>query len=438
MEAVLLAAAAPMLLFAGRFPWWMVLAGVLLAAATAGVRRVHGGPLWSRTPADWPLAFWLVIMLPVAVWAAPPPLREQFAWPRSAVVVWNVTLFATLVAHAGSSRRGLGWCLGGVLLAAQGMALLAPLGMEYRNKLWGLGRVYDLLPQPLLGQFAGAEAGFSTNQVAGSLLFVLPVLLVLLVAGRGRRTLLWWGLLLCAGWMVAVMVLAQSRGGLIGLAAGIVAAALLVRAWGWRVLAVLTAATLVTLAVVPSELVETLSDAPGVTTFGGLATVQNFRTLVWAAGQQGLRDFFFTGMGFGTFRELARLLYPLGNIDPGYDIAHAHNFFLQTGVDFGAPGLVAVLLIYIVAIVCLVRLYHTRGAPGWAAAPWLTWRVLSIGFTAALVAQSVYSLFDSVSVGAKPSFLWWSLFALVFALEAQRREAQRSVDAAGAGRPATG
>ncbi len=47
-------------------------------------------------------------------------------------------------------------------------------------------------------------------------------------------------------------------------------------------------------------------------------------------------------MGLNTFREVVFLIYPIG-VSPTYNLGHAHNFFLQTALDFGVPGLIACL-----------------------------------------------------------------------------------------------
>jgi len=105
----------------------------------------------------------------------------------------------------------------------------------------------------------------------------------------------------------------------------------------------------------------------------------------------------------GTFREVSRVLYPL-NVSPTYDIAHAHNQFLQTGVDLGIPGLIAFIAMWLVTV-------------------WLLWRtirctndafikVVAMGVTASLAGYFVYALSDTVALGAKPGFFLWWLFAL--------------------------
>ncbi|MCC6455927.1 MAG: O-antigen ligase family protein [Caldilineaceae bacterium] len=427
LEFALLALAAPLLYFPDRVraqvadlcsceTGWIVPAALVLLALLWPLRRWTLGRWAAAIPMAWALWFWFLVMLPVAIWAAPPPLREQYAWPRALILVWNFSLFWSVLAHASYQRRGLGWAFTGWIAAVQAIALLAPFGMEARAKLPGIGDIQDAIPRPLLGLFSGAEAGFSTNQVAGVLLYVLPLLMALCVVGLRWRGWRWWLLLLCTIWMGATMLLTQSRGGLLGLMIGVIAMLLLMRRWGWYALAALAVVGATVIFYLPPGLLGLISDAPGVDALGGVVTVQNFRTLVWGAATAALQDFFFTGMGLGTFRVLVYLLYPLPGVSPTYDLAHAHNFFLQTGLDFGVPGLVAILLLYGAAVVQLARLAHLpTQRPIWSQLPYLTPRVLAIGWMGCLVGQTFYSLFDVVAMGSKPNFVWWWWMALIFA-----------------------
>lgn len=435
-ELVILALTAPLLYFPDRVlslvtkvcgcdAGWLVPVALALLALLWPLRRWLTGkwaaslsarPRWPAQLASWALWFWFLVMLPVAIWAAPLPLRQEYSWPRSYIVVWNFSLFWTVFSHASRSRRALGWAMIGWIGAVQGIALLAPFGMEARTKLPVIGRIQDMIPRPLLGLFSGAESGFSTNQVAGVLLYVLPLLIALCVAGLRERGWRWWLLLLGTGWIGATLLLTQSRGGLLGLLVGLVALLLLKRRWGWYALGALSLVGAIFIFYLPPGLLDMLGDAPGISAVGGVVTVKGFRLLVWEAANSALADFFFTGMGLGTFRVLVYLLYPLPGIPPTYDLAHAHNFFLQTGLDFGVPGLVAFLGVYVAAIVQIVRLAHLPvQRPIWSQFPYLTPRILAIGWMGCMVAQTVYSLFDAVAMGSKPNFVWWWWMALIFA-----------------------
>jgi len=418
-ELGLLAVAAPLFYFPQRFPEWGAWLGVGLLVALWPLRRALSGR-WAVTlpVAGGALWFWLLVMLPIAVWAAPDSLRQQYSLPRAAILLWNFSLFWTLVTHAGRDRAALGWALVGWVGIVQLLALLAPFGLEPRAKLPLVGGLLRLIPRPLAGVFSGAEGGFSTNQLAGTLLYVLPWLLVLTWVGwraRATRSWLWWLMLLCTGWMGGVMLLAQSRSGLVGLGVAVASMGLLSLRRGWLWLSVVAAAVTAAAWLAPRPWLELLADSPGVEVLGGLTTVQNFRTLVWGAAVTALGDFPFTGMGLGTFRELVYLLYPLPGISPTYDLAHAHNFFLQTGLDFGVPGLVAVLLVYGAALVTLIGLSRLPATLLWTAAPYITPRALAVGWMGCLLGQTVYSLFDAVAMGSKPNFVWWAWLALILA-----------------------
>lgn len=416
LELGLLAVAALPLYFPDRLPSWAVPVAFALLVASWGVRRWSTGRWWTGTAADWPLWFWVGIMLPIAIWAAPPQLRTQYAWPRSYIMLWDFALLAALVAHTSRSRRLWLWALGGMIGLTQAIALIAPLGMERRSKFPIVGPILDLIPAPLTSVFSGAEGGFSTNQLAGVLLLVLPLLLAICVAGWRARGWVWWLALLTTVWMLAVMVLAQSRGGIVGLGVGVLALLILRLRHGWRRLMWAGVLLVGLVVLLPSGWLNSVGDAPVVEAVGGMTTLQDFRTQVWGAAMQGMQDFFFTGMGFGTFRRLVFVLYPLPGIPSSMDLAHAHNFFLQTGLDFGVPGLIAVLAIYLIVVALLVRVDGIGQArPVDHALPWLTWHVVVIGLMGSWVAQSIYSMFDAVSVGSKPSFLWWWFVALVLA-----------------------
>ncbi len=436
VEVAILLVTAPLLYFPDRVlgivgrvcacePSWLVPVAVVALALLWPLRRGWTGR-WAA-PLSPLLAgalwFWCLVMLPVAIWAAPPPLRAQYSWPRAYILIWNFSLFWSVLAHAGRDRRGLGWALAGWLAAVQGIALLAPFGMEARTKLPMLGRIQDLFPRPLMGVFAGAEEGFSTNQVAGVLLYVLPLMLALCAAGlrynaqrRGQLGWLWWLLLACSGWMGGALLLTQSRGGLLGMLVALVVLVLLTRRWGWYALAVLAVVIAIGMVYIPVSLLDAISDAPAISAVGGVVTVSGFRKVVWEAGNLALGDFFLTGMGLGTFRVLVHLLYPLPGIPADFDLAHAHNFFLQTGLDFGVPGLAAILVLYVGAIVQLIRLAHHQDQRAlWPVLPFVTPRLLAIGWMSCMAGQTVYSLFDAVAMGSKPNFVWWWWLALIFA-----------------------
>jgi O-antigen ligase len=137
---------------------------------------------------------------------------------------------------------------------------------------------------------------------------------------------------------------------------------------------------------------------------------------LWAAALMAINDFAFTGVGFAAFQEVALLLYPL-TIPPTYYFGHAHNFWLQGAVDFGIPGLVAILAIYMAVVVQWVVLWKDVRSP--------LERGVAVGFMGSLIAQSIFSLTDAIAMGSTPNLLFWYLFALILAAANLRRQADQ-------------
>ena len=62
------------------------------------------------------------------------------------------------------------------------------------------------------------------------------------------------------------------------------------------------------------------------------------RLEVWSRALFMTQDFPFTGIGMGTFRQVANAMYPFFLAGPDADIPHAHNLFLQVAVTWACRG----------------------------------------------------------------------------------------------------
>lgn len=146
VELLILAVTAPLLYFSGTFGPIGITSGLALLAGGWMWRRVREGVWYEATPADWPILLLVLVMLPAAVWAAPEPLRSQYAWPRAYVLLWNAQLFAVVVTYASRHQRLLAPAL--VLFAGTGLvfALVAPLGTNWLFKLPGTEAILSRFP----------------------------------------------------------------------------------------------------------------------------------------------------------------------------------------------------------------------------------------------------------------------------------------------------
>ncbi len=422
VELLLLAITAPIFYFPSRFSSGELVFTIGLLAAGWVWRRFTIGVWFRRTPADWPIFFLFLVMLPISIWAAPGPLREQYSIPRALILVWNFFLFWTVVSHAGRRRELFRLFVIGFGGIGVGIALAALFGTDWKTTIPALQSIVARIPSPLAGLFADAESGFNANQVAGALLYVLPVVLALTLGAwrtQHRRTFL-VGVAVIAP-MLLVLALSQSRSGYMGFILATAVVGLAPFRWGrWGLLI----GGIVILLVLPfvsiDGLLGVIADAPPVEAVGGTSTF-GFRQVVWEAALYGISDFSFTGMGLGTFRKISFLLYPMVSISPTYDIAHAHNFFLQSALDFGLPGLISLLSIYGLALRLVFSLLPATNAVGYRA-------FLGIGLLAAIIGQSAYSLLDAVSMGSKPNLIISLLLALIFATATIPRKQRGDAD----------
>ena len=124
------------------------------------------------------------------------------------------------------------------------------------------------------------------------------------------------------------------------------------------------------------------------------------------------QDFPFTGVGMGTYSEVADLMYPFYLKGEGI-IHHAHNLFLQIAVDLGLPGLVAWLAS--LGIVCYItwKVYASRE---WMEHYSRLIAALGAGLLCSQLALVVHGLTDAVTWGMiRPAPLVWALWGLAVA-----------------------
>jgi putative inorganic carbon (HCO3(-)) transporter len=120
-----------------------------------------------------------------------------------------------------------------------------------------------------------------------------------------------------------------------------------------------------------------------------------------------IQDFPFTGIGMGSFTEVADRLYPFFLFMPG-SVEHAHNLFLQVAVDLGLPGLIAWLAILFGALFTTWQVFRTGRRLGQS---WLVG--LGAGLLAAQSALVVHGFTDAVLWGmVRTAPLVWFIWGM--------------------------
>jgi len=395
--------AAP-LLFAAILP-----PGLLLIAAAALLAAFIARGLLTRswlphTAVDWPNIL-LLLLLPLGLWAS---TDRSVSLPVIYKVVAGFAIFYGLAGLAGSRwTHTLPWLL---LIASAGLAGVVLVSTNWATaKLpWVSDAIYNLLPTLRL---PWRPEGIHPNLSGGAMAWLLlPTVALALWAGQRRMQTLAAATALLVG---LTLLLSQSRGAWLGAAlALLVMPVLRYRRW-WIVLLVVAAGAAAVLAWGPDRLQGLL--------FPAMASDEistNFNTLpgrldLWTRALAILHDFGLAGAGPGQFEPLVMVLYPpfFTGLLGGFQ--HAHNLYLQAAVDFGVPGLVALIALLLgsgASIVAVAR----RGSSRRAADQPLT--ALAIGLFGSLLALAAHGMVDAPLVAPRGYALAFALLGMAAAL----------------------
>lgn len=415
LEPAWIAVLSPLILFPGRwipasFQPAVILALFLLWPLRLFVEGLRK-PL-TNSPITLPVVA-ILLWLPINLWAAP---DKATALQACGYLALGVALYTALVRWppVRHSPFFLAWL---VLLFGLGLSLVAPVITDWKPEF----RLFQLPAYDWL-QAIPIDLGdtIHANILAGALVLVLPIAAALSFGApgqqpRGLRAFAFVVTFLSFG----VIVLTQSRGGYLAVAAGL--AVICLWRWPrlrWLVPVALLAAAFAIQQIGPGRLLDALS---GDSALGGWSGRLN----IWQNSVAAFHDFVFTGLGIGAFTTVLPLMYPLKVDIAGYP--HAHNLLLQIALDLGAPGLIAYLAIVINLLLMLIPLLKRRdnvsiqeGAESAALTPAGATRNLAAGLLGALVAMQVHGLLDAATWGNKLAFAPWLIFAFVTVLFLQR------------------
>ena len=396
---------AALLIFANALPIWLTALAIAGLLAVFIWRAVATRTVLPATAVDWPNVLAL-LLLPVGLWASHDPAAS---WPTIVKVIAGFGLFYGVAGLADS--RWVDW-LPWLLVAAAALASLAVLfGTRwFTSKLpFVPDQIYAALPSLTSNN---PLAGFHPN-LAGALMasLFLPALALAVWSGERR--------LRAAAIAVAVLTglalfLTQSRGAWAGLAVALlVAPALRYRRW-WIVIAVVGGLLAVALAARGPSMVHQMMAAP-LTDETAINTLPG-RLELWSRALAILGDSGLTGVGPGLFEPVVMRLYPpfFTGVQGGF--FHPHNVYLQTAVDFGVGGAVALVALGLGLGASLVA--ATRRLPDAAAAGGrqLSLHSMAIGLFGSLVMMAAHGLVDSSLSPPRGYAVAFALFGAAAAL----------------------
>jgi O-antigen ligase len=327
--------------------------------------------------------------------------------PKVANLLMGIILFFAGIHLSRSKRRGLWFILAVTLLTGVGMAVVGLLGSVWEPPFDYLNLIKTGIPVQII-VIPGTVGGIvNANELAGTLCWIAPLMIALLI-GTGKR--LWnrskpllFFLVFGASLTSFVLLATLSRGGILAYIIGLSVIIGIFVQPRWRL--VLAVGLLVAGFALffkyqnPQQAGESSADPIGLLS----------RLEIWNRALLAISDFPLTGVSVNGFRVVVDSLYPLFQTPIGIDIAHSHNHFLQVALDLGIFGLVSYVALWLISGTLLCQSWKFMTKMAQIHHPYYA---LIVGLLGSLVAGFVFGVFDAVSLGSRPSFIWWMLLSL--------------------------
>ncbi len=383
----------------------VALAVVVVGIVAAWIARRQASKMW-WVAMPWDTSLWVLTLAGSAAYLTASYVMGEgwSALPRGLVFWLGLSWTAGLAAVETPQARRRAWGVFG--LAGLGLAGLALAGGALPTKWPWIGPLAQHIPSLLPG-LPGAEAGIHPNEAAGALLWFLPVSWAWWAAGGRRNLLECWAAAAVGLGMGGAWLLLQSRGALLGAIVATLSLLLFQGRWGrWVVgLLLVLLCGAVAVGVGSGTSLAALLTSPWLQESTGVFD-PGWREMLWRAGWRASQEFPLTGLGLGQFPTLGSHFY-LFPLEPA-NVGHAHNLFLHTWAEMGAPGVIALLAVWFglggwlwLALTDRGMIRGREGARPFLLAAWWSW-----------VAFTIFGIADTVALGARGSLVWWVYLGL--------------------------
>lgn len=248
----------------------------------------------------------------------------------------------------------------------------------------------------------GGRPQVNSNALAGTALLILPTCIGLAVAGRRatRANIQRLGLFVSI-LAAAIVIIALSRTAIASMILTAIALAIVSR----RRVPILVMFVAGFALLIASVAVVSLTSAPALRSPASeTRSTATSRLAMWQEALERIAEKPSLGIGISQFHEVRRL--PTVNTLSGATyVAHAHNAFLQVGLDIGLPGLTAYMLVFAILIGRVERLRPWNGESG----------AIALGACFSLVSVHLFGATDAIALGAKVGGFQWYAAGLALA-----------------------
>ena len=397
IQLAVLVVISPLFIFPKPHFWWIFLIIPLLLI----VRKIVKKQFIEQTPVDLPLIIFLIALFVTTLRVT----DFSHSLPKIAGVFFAIALFYAISALV-KTEKLLKWAVTLFLVGGVLFSLVGLLGMPtFRVKhLDFLMKIKDKIPR-IDFNLPGAELGFSTNAVGGTLLLVIPLFFVLAAAAwRPKKEISinrFAAILLVSGLVVtgSVLLLTQSRGAWAGLFISTVIIAFLLllsivkkkKIYLTVVIAFILIVILIGVGIYSAVHSDRLT--PGIRQAEGTLL---FRIQLWDLTLPIIKDNPIWGVGLNNFRMVPEVRYFLSS---------THNQFLHVAVEMGIPALAAFLAIILIMEYMCVQVWKKSQVK------WMRLAVLGLGW--GQLAHIFFNFTDAIPPGSKVGIIFWLSLALI-------------------------
>ena len=340
----------------------------------------------------------LLLLLPINLWVTSDP---AVTLPRIYAFGANLALFWAVAAQRNSPwLRWSGW---GFLFIGLMLVVALILTTQFnKTKLPFIDHnIYAFLPPG--GYAFWDQQKLNPNMSGGVLaLFLLPVV-ILIWRGRSwqQRDLA----KVVAGLMIIVLLLTQSRGAIVAASIALLVVTSLQNRW-WILLWLVFMSVLgVVLYRFGSEtILAFVSDQSDILRTSSFQA----REELWTRAIYLIKDFPLTGVGLGQVETSIKTFYPPTHPDLTANFDHAHNLYLQIGVEMGLIGLAAHVVLF--GTLFYLLLQHVRHFQNSYVAAY------GLCLAGSLITLLVHGLFDAIIASPYVNILVWGLLGWMAAV----------------------